>query len=109
MFKTLIWIDDVRDPKDYCADHYTDCTIWCKSVNEAIAAYSICQFGQLMISLDHDAGDYASDGGDFIRFLDWMEQFHRDEIPNICWEIHTMNPVGAQNMRAILRKNGVNC
>ena len=31
-----------------------------------------------LIDLDHDAGDYASDGGDYIKLLDWMEETGRN-------------------------------
>jgi hypothetical protein len=54
------------------------------------------------IDIDHDAGDYAEDGGDYIKLLDWLEQSGR----NYAIRIHSMNPVGAQNMRTIIQKNG---
>ena len=60
-------------------------------------------FGKFdLIDIDHDAGDYAKDGGDFINLLTWLEQTGR----NYPIRIHTMNPVGAENMRKIIRKNG---
>ncbi len=55
-----------------------------------------------IMDIDHDAGDYAFDGGDFIKILDWMEFTNR----NYPIRIHSMNPVGVQNMRAIIRRNG---
>ena len=55
-----------------------------------------------LISIDHDAGDYASDGGDYIKLLDWLEETGR----NYPIRIHSMNPVGCANMRAIIEKNG---
>lgn len=99
-----IWVDDVRP----APDGY----IWCKSVNDA--KYYIC-YGVKddtkptgrdkkveLIDLDHDAGDYACDGGDFIKLLDWCEETNRDYPIHI----HSMNPVGVQNMRAIIQHNG---
>ena len=50
----------------------------------------------------YDAGDYANDGGDYIKLLDWLEETGR----NYPIRLHTMNPVGRENMRAIIRKNG---
>ena len=47
-------------------------------------------------------GDYAKDGGDYIRLLDWLEETGR----NYPIRIHNMNPIGAENMRRIIRKNG---
>ena len=55
-----------------------------------------------LIDIDHDAGDYASDGGDYIKLLDWLEETGR----NYPIRIHSMNVVGRQNMEAICRRNG---
>ena len=93
-----IWVDDVRPaPEGY---------IWLKSVNEVkkyladphiLSSYEIS-----LIDLDHDAGDYAKDGGDYIRILDYLEMVGY----NGDLRIHSMNPVGVQNMRNIIQKNG---
>ena len=100
-----LWIDDVR-PAPY---GYR----WARSVYEAKviirdyetmlkasggkAAYQI-----ELIDIDHDAGDYANDGGDYIKLLDWLEETGR----NYPIRIHSMNPVGRENMRAIIQRNG---
>lgn len=55
-----------------------------------------------LIDIDHDAGDYASDGGDYIKLLDWLEETGR-KYPI---RIHSMNPVGVANMRRIIKRNG---
>ena len=55
-----------------------------------------------LIDLDHDAGDYSSDGGDYIKLLDWLEETGR----NYPIRIHSANPVGVQNMRRIIERNG---
>lgn len=92
-----LWVDDVRPaPKGY---------LWAKSVDSAIAIlriYMDCGIEIELIDLDHDAGDYANDGGDYIRILDWLERV-KISIPI---RIHTMNPVGRENMKAIIRRNG---
>ena len=96
-----LWIDDVRPAPEKCN--------WAKTVNEA--KYHIewwethCkQYDKkgLIIDIDHDAGDYAGDGGDYIKLLDWLEETGR----NYPIRIHSMNPVGVQNMRAIIQRNG---
>lgn len=97
-----LWIDDVRlAPENY---------LWCKSVNEAIELIEFCERLQKytfdrkileLIDIDHDAGDYAKDGGDYIKLLDWLEETGR----SYPIHIHSMNPVGVQNMRAIIHKN----
>lgn len=92
-----LWVDDVRvAPGGY---------VWVKSVNEAIKTITEAEQNSQSISLidtDHDAGDFAFDGGDYIRLLDWLEETGR-VFPI---RIHSMNPVGVSNMRAIIRKNG---
>jgi len=89
-----LWIDDVREaPAGY---------IWCKSVNEAID--TISKNGVEELNLDHDAGDFSSQGGDYIKILDWLEE--NDPNNKILFHIHSMNPVGVENMRRIIWKNG---
>lgn len=119
-----LWIDDVREaPEGY---------VWCKSVNEAIESildqerrikaliekHSIAVENNLtyymeqlsgaisyntidLIDIDHDAGDFANDGGDYIKLLDWLEENGR----NYPIRIHSMNPVGRENMRRIIERN----
>ena len=55
-----------------------------------------------LIDIDYDAGDYANDGGDYIKLLDWLEETGR----NYPIRIHSMNAVGKMNMRNIIQKNG---
>jgi hypothetical protein len=55
-----------------------------------------------VIDLDHDAGDFARAGGDYIAILDWLEETGR----NYPIRIHSMNPVGVENMRRIIQRNG---
>lgn len=93
-----LWIDDVR----ICPSGF----IWALSVNDAILCFKNHRDDEIfIIDLDHDAGDYVSDGGDYIRFLDWLEEQGVVD-DRFYFHFHSMNPVGVQNMRAILRKNG---
>ena len=55
-----------------------------------------------LIDIDHDAGDFACDGGDYIKLLDWLEETGR----NYPIRIHSANPVGVENMRRIIQRNG---
>lgn len=91
-----LWIDDVRPaPEGY---------IWFKSVNEVKEWIGRIEYtwGVELIDIDHDAGDYAQYGGDYIKLLDWLEETGR----NYPIRIHSMNPVGVANMRAIIERNG---
>lgn len=54
-----------------------------------------------ILDLDHDAGDYACMGGDYIRILDRLEHIGCD----FPIRLHTMNAVGRQNMMAIIERN----
>lgn len=54
-----------------------------------------------LIDIDHDAGYYAWDGGDYIKLLDWLEETGK----NYPIRIHSMNPVGVENMRTIIQRN----
>lgn len=93
-----LWIDDVRP----APDGY----IWAKSVNDAkknIIAVEVYHKKDPveLIDIDHDAGDFACDGGDYIKFLDWLEDTSR----NYPIRIHSQNPVGVENMRRIIKRN----
>jgi hypothetical protein len=101
-----LWIDDVRPaPEGY---------VWARSVNQAVHAICVAEYPYFnhrdvadvdiisIIDCDHDAGDYAKDGGDYIRLLDWLEETGR----NYPIRIHSANPVGVQNMRRIIERNG---
>ena len=98
MAQLKLWIDDIREP----LDGY----IWIKSVNEAkkIIENNINNYDSIIIDLDHDAGDYANDGGDYIKLLDWLE-FMGIVDNSFTFHIHSMNPVGVQNMKNIIYHN----
>ena len=55
----------------------------------------------VLLDLDHDLGDYASDGGDAIKLLDWLVE--RNTLYPI--KIHTMNGIGRENMQKIIDRN----
>ena len=94
-----LWIDDVRHkPEGYY--------IGISSVNEAKCWIQTLERNSShpieLIDIDHDAGDFVTDGGDYIKLLDWLEETGR----NYPIRIHSMNPVGRENMRSIIRRNG---
>ena len=100
-----LWIDDVRPaPKGY---------LWIKSVKKAKEFIVLQITGWLLlnkepqypidlIDIDHDAGKYAKDGGDYIEILKWFE---KTQTPCPPIRIHSMNVVGVANMRAIIERN----
>lgn len=101
-----LWIDDVRP----APEGYT----WIKTVSAAIAICieeSYFSSGKMClylddVSLDHDAGKFGPP--DYIRFLEWLEEKQQAEGWKIDakFHIHSMNPVGRENMMRIIKRNG---
>ena len=97
-----IWVDDVRP----APDGY----VWCQTVNETKDTILVLELHATvhesnrveLIDLGYDAGEFVNEGGDYIRILDWLEETGRD----YPIRIHSMNIVGRENMRRIIRKNG---
>ena len=90
-----IWLDDIRPaPAGFTL---------CHSVNEAKKVILEAEEKGIAIELidcDHDLGDYAFDGGDAIKLIDWLAERER-------WYpigLHTMNPVGRENMRRTVER-----
>lgn len=98
-----LWIDDVRPaPEGY---------EWVRSVNQAKEFIEVVENAHQrhitdeiieLIDIDHDAGDYVSDGGDYIKLLDWLEETGR----SYPIRIHSKNPVGVERLRAVIEHNG---
>lgn len=96
--KIKLWIDDARHAPnlDYCR---------LTSVNNSKWYIEYCENEGIeieLIDIDHDAGIYVYQGGDYIKLLDWLEETGR----NYPIRIHSMNPVGVENMRRIIQRNG---
>ena len=111
-----LWIDDVRPaPEGY---HWIKSVVDAKRDIEWFEEAYNCMMHQYLdrradiedvefyklelIDIDHDAGDYAYLGGDYIKLLDWLEETGR----NYPIRIHSMNVVGRMNMEAIIERNG---
>lgn len=105
--KKNLWIDDMRPaPEGY---------IWIRTVSAAIVACIeesyISYSGKTClylgdVSLDHDAGEFGPQ--DYICFLEWLEEKQQVEGWKIDakFHIHSMNPVGRENMMRIIKRNG---
>ena len=106
-----IWVDDIRPaPEGYyrilTVNHFKTVVInaekrMAKGLNTFCEGNKEHSLPIELIDLDHDAGDYAHDGGDYIKILEWLEETGR----NYPIRIHTMNPVGRENMQRIIRIN----
>ena len=104
-----LWIDDVRPAPEGYVHCYTviQAKNFIQFIEKRNAYVSIHTEKGItdeieLIDIDHDAGDFARDGGDYIKLLNWLEETGR----NYPIHIHSMNPVGVANMRAIIQKNG---
>ena len=90
-----IWLDDLRPaPWGYES---------ARSVNEAKTLIREAERNGIeieVLDLDHDLGDFASQGGDAIKILDWLAE--RETLYPV--EIHTANPVGRANMESVLAR-----
>lgn len=106
MEKTLIWLDDIRNPKlmdwliRYAPDFYYGGgnVIWVKSYGEFtdwIRKNGVPD----MVCFDHDLGEDKS-GYDAAKFLiDWCFETG-DKIPD--WNIQSANPVGVGNINQLM-------
>ena len=93
-----LWLDDVRPAPDGYG--YIACSV-------SVAKVMIQSAEELGVKLelldcDHDLGDQAQYGGDGIKLLDWLEETGR----NYPIRIHSMNPIGRENMRRVIKRNG---
>lgn len=89
-----LYVDDLRPTPDKFTHR-------AYSVNEAIRMIEEFEKnGDVieLISLDHDAGAYYSDGGDFIKILDYLVE--KGKFYPVTF--HTANPVGRENMRRMV-------
>ena len=90
-----IWVDDLRPvPSGY---------VGTKSVNETIELIEQLEnAGERieLLDLDHDLGDYVSQGGDAIKILDYLAE--RGTFYPVA--IHTANPVGRANMERMIKR-----
>lgn len=81
-----LWLDDIR-PAPVGWVHV-------RSVNDARNLLENNTVTEA--SLDHDLGDYAADGGDAWRLVDWMAE--QNVWPTESFTVHSANPIGSRRM-----------
>ena len=104
-----LWIDDLRPaPAGYTwVKTVSDAKWYIESAEEIEELFPTGTPVIKLIDLDHDAGDYRAAGGDYINILNWLEYRQHNQNGKIYpIHIHSMNAVGAVNMRAIIERNG---
>lgn len=96
-----LWVDDIRPaPEGY---------LLFRTVNDTLRYIRLNSDYIELIDLDHDAGDCAKEGGDYINILREMKRLtiiKKMDFSHIKFRLHSMNPVGVQNMRALIQDLG---
>ena len=90
-----LWVDDVRPAPPGYTQAY--------SVNEAKRIIITAEKANIeieLLDLDHDAGDFYKDGGDYIKLLDWL--IERGTFYSVL--LHTANLVGKANMLRMIKR-----
>lgn len=98
-----IFVDDVRETPQGFIHFYTvnDCIGYIRRIYKT----GVTDF---YLDLDHDAGDYFDQGGDYINILRYLEDMRRMghlRHMKIKVHFHSGNTVGLINMRAIIDSN----
>lgn len=103
-----LWVDDVRPaPEGYqwCKSVASaKCFIrWCEKVTKENEELGFASHNKIeLIDIDHDAGEYVSLGGNYIKLLEWLEETGR----NYPIHIHSDNQINLLWMREIIERNG---
>ena len=105
--RIYFWLDDARELTANEFISSFDTVVICTSVNKAkyfVKKYLDKNYTYIYFDLDHDLGEYAKDGGDAIKLIDWLIENYHDKNMNFKFHFHSMNPVGVQNMRNAVEK-----
>lgn len=108
-----IYLDDIRDDDRWYNTHLNSNWIphirrsYKETVDLILAILYSGESASFILDLDHDLGenedgydDYAKTGYDVCK---WIVE---NQIPLVGFHIHSMNPVGAHNMRQLLSHYG---
>ena len=93
-----LWANDIAPHGDF-SQYY-----WCTSVNEAkrvILQYENSNQPFELIEINPEASTYLFDGGDYINFINWLEETNR----NYPIRIYNDNPVVVKQIRQIIKRN----
>lgn len=91
-----LWIDATTPAPDDC--------LWCKGLDDSIEMIQFCErlqkytFDRKMLELI----DISYDSKVYTELINWLKETGR----NYPIRIHSMNPVGVENMRRIIQRNG---
>lgn len=90
-----VWLDDMREPPSGWE--------WAQTYEEAIELFEDYEVEEA--SLDHDLGaDYHGPYMSGYNFILWLREY--DKWPTKSLAVHSMNPVGAENMCKMIEAFG---
>lgn len=91
-----LWLDDLRDPKEYCPFYDDGELIWVRDYDSFVLIIETRGLPKI-VSFDHDLGE-GKDGKDCANFL--VNHCMKFEIPLSLPEyfVHSQNPVGKENI-----------
>ena len=96
--KFFLFVDDERNPPNLPFNPEVS-TVIVRNYKQATTFLWHHRDGNVFISLDHDLGEEKT-GYDICKFI------VENEIPLLGAILHTMNPVGRQNMKHLLTHYG---
>ena len=93
-----MFIDDERMPPDD-GNHW----VICRDITDVISHILACGFPSF-ISFDHDLGEDTSNGKEIADYLIAWDIGHEEQFmpKDFSFYVHSQNPVGAENIRALL-------
>lgn len=104
--KVLLWLDDYRQVNYFNKFNLSefDKVIHIHNYSEAIYFLNEFKNNDIVISFDHDL-DFNEVDADKTGY-DVAKYIVENDIPLLYYTIHTMNPVGASNIRHLLYHYG---
>ena len=104
--KTLLWLDDARNPfkdnwiSNYAIRYENENIVWVKNYNEYVDYITTNNMPD-MIAFDHDLGEAVDKNG--FDCAKWLVEYCMDnniKLPR--WTIQSANPVGKENINKLL-------
>lgn len=104
-----IYLDDIREDDRFFNNNFNRnewLPIVVRDYHEAVKVVKELNDGKIFLDLDHDLGFDDEDNDDELNGYDFCKYIIQKNISPYKFHIHSMNPVGAANMREILTHYG---
>lgn len=94
--RTLLWVDDIRDPTDYVLTELFDLIVWATTAEYAFDVLEDTTYNITDVSLDNDLGT-ALEGNDVLCRIEYM--VFNKQMPQLkTINIHSHNPSAVEKM-----------